>query len=83
MEDKAEAGKPEGQFVGGEVRILADAGTGAISVSAPQNLLVALGMLEMAKVVMVAQHQEAVRAAERPAIVRPGSADLAKVARPS
>ena len=70
--------------VGGEIHIIADARTGEVKVRAPQNLLVALGILDIARVVLVQQHHEAQRrASQRAELVRATSADLGRIQRPS
>lgn len=73
------------QLIGGEVHILADGKTGGINVKAPQNLAVALGLIELAKVVLVQQHLDLMRAADqvKPAIVRAQPDDVRKLVRPS
>jgi hypothetical protein len=66
-------------FIGGEVHIIADAKTGGIQVSAPPNLIIALGLLESAKEILLAnmraQNAAAMRA-QRPAIVPAGAGSL-------
>lgn len=74
---------PSEKFIAGEIKIVVDGRTGAISVNHPQNIIVALGILETAKAMiiekqqkLVAQMQEAVL---NPKIVRPGPADFSKI----
>ena len=67
-EIEAEAKVP--QYIQGEIHIEADGATGGISVDAPQNLIIALGLLETAKVILVQRQQQAMRAAEQPRILR-------------
>lgn len=71
------------QFLGGEVHITADAATGGITVKSPPNLLLALGIIETAKAILIQQHTEAMQRAARPAIVRAGPQDIPKLHRPS
>jgi hypothetical protein len=47
----------KGKFIGGKILIVADSETGGIHVDAPANLLVAMGMLEIAKCVLVQRQQ--------------------------
>jgi hypothetical protein len=77
--------KPEvaDQFIGGEIHIIADAKTGAISINSPKNLIIALGILETAKVIMIKKQQDAMTAATRPSILRASPADVPKLVRPS
>lgn len=82
-EQEQQQPQPQGQFIGGEIRIVADARTGSINVQAPANLLVAFGMLEAAKVVLVQQQQEAMARAAAPAIKRASLADIPRIVRPS
>lgn len=70
--------------VGGEIHIFADKATGEVRVNAPQNLLVALGILETAKAVLIQQHMDAQRrAAMRQSILRAGPADVPGLVRAS
>lgn len=46
-----------GFFVGGEIHIIADPKTGSIMVNAPKNLLIAFGMLEVAKAILTEQQK--------------------------
>lgn len=52
-EVQEQAEEKKGKFIGGKILIVADAQTGGIHVDAPANLLVAMGMLEIAKCVLV------------------------------
>lgn len=70
-------------YIGGELTITADPRTGGMSVSAPENMVVAMGLLEMAKVILVDRQRRQQALQDRPAIARPGAADLARLARPS
>lgn len=72
----AEEKKEEvGQFIGGEVRIIADAKTGNIHVqTSNSNLIVAFGLLEIAKCILVDRQRDARN--DEPKIVKPGPADL-------
>lgn len=71
-----------GPFLGGEVHIIADAQTGGIQVNAPQNLIIAFGLLEAAKMILVERQQQMMRK-RTPEIVRPGADALSKLSRPS
>lgn len=68
------------QTLGGEIHIVADGKTGAVSVQAPPNLAIALGLIELAKVVLVQQHLESMRAqqARRPPAIIPAGMDVIK-----
>lgn len=71
--------KTTGLFVGGEVRIVADGKTGGISVQAPENMVVALGLLELAKVILVEKKKEDMKTAP---VVKPATAaELAALTR--
>lgn len=94
MENGAEV-KPEpvaeenpvvaGNFIGGEIHIIADARTGSIQVNAPQNLVIAFGLIEAAKMILVQRQQELMKknGLRQPEIVRPGADAMAKLSRPS
>lgn len=74
------------QLIGGEIHIIADAKTGSISVNSPQNFVAALGLLEVAKVIMTQQHLENVKANDRrrpPAIIPAGMDAIKNLRRPS
>jgi hypothetical protein len=71
------------QLIGGEIHIIADARTGGINVQSPPNLVVALGLLETAKVIIIQKHVDAMRAAEKPKILRASPQDIPKLVRPS
>lgn len=80
--------EPVGPFVGGEVHIISNAKDGSMQVSAPQNLVLALGLIEVAKAILIQKQQQTMRATQeealrRPAIVRAGPQDVSKLARPS
>lgn len=66
------------RLIGGEIHIRADARTGAISVNAPPNMIVALGLMEVAKAILIQKQQEQLREIEamRKRIARPGDVDL-------
>lgn len=81
-EAKPEAARP-GRFIGGEVRIIADSLTGAMNVIAPENLLVALGIIESAKAMLIKRQQDAIEKANKPAIIAPTAADLGMLRKPS
>ena len=70
----------ESEIIVGEVHVLAD-DKGGISVNAPANILVALAILEGAKMVLVQKQQAAIAAAERraQAIVPANAAMLEKL----
>lgn len=85
---KAEDAAPQPmQLIGGEVRILIDARTGALQVSAPPNQLVALAIIEAAKAFITMQMQDGMRrsvaATAPPAIVKAGADALSRLRRPS
>lgn len=74
------------KFSGGEIHIVADGNTGAMNVQAPQDLIVALGMLETAKMIIIRNMQDNVAKAQReqalaprPAIIPAGTNALAKL----
>lgn len=46
-------------FIGGEIHIVADGKTGAIRVNAPQNRIVAYGLLDMAKEILADEARRA------------------------
>lgn len=75
-----------GNYIGGKIEIIADAKTGAISVSHPQNIILALGIIETAKSIIVQKQQEAIRKVQEamlnPKIFRAGPQDV-KNLRPS
>lgn len=73
VQDKAKE-EPVTQYIGGELHIVADAKTGQIGVNAPPNIIVALGLLELAKVIIVDKQKEAMRA--QPTIVPAHPNDL-------
>lgn len=59
--------------LGGEIHIVADARTGAISVNAPENMVVALGLIEVAKQILNDEHKKRMqKAALSPTIMRAG-----------
>jgi hypothetical protein len=66
------------RLIGGEIHIKADARTGGISVNAPPNMIVALGLLEVGKAILIKKQQEQMVEIEkmRSRIVAPGAADL-------
>lgn len=67
--------EPKVLFLSGEVHIVADAQTGNLSVKAPQNFIITLGLLEIAKVILVAQQEE--KRKTGPEIKAPTPADVA------
>ena len=74
-----EAAAPSDPFIGGEVHIIADPKTGQMSIKAPQNLVVALGILETAKVMIIddmKQKAQRMAIAPRPAIIPANGAQL-------
>lgn len=71
---------PQTRFLGGTIQIHADAQTGGIAVNAPENLVIALGLLETAKAILIQRQQEAMN--RKPAIVR-GDPSQLKLLRPS
>ena len=77
--------KPKGGYIGGEITIITDARTGAMSVNAPGNLMIALGMLEVAKAILIERQQKAVAKMQEaklgPAIVRADPQQIAKLGR--
>lgn len=88
-EKEVEAAEPQevGAFVGGEIHIIADAKTGAINVNSPKNIIIALGILETAKEIMLAQQRAQMASAPKPVptILRAdqGMLDKIKAVRPS
>ena len=79
--------KPQGGYIGGEIRISADPRNGAISVNAPQNIIIALGLLEVAKSILIQKQQEAIKKVQdaqlTPGILRATPQDINKLSRPS
>lgn len=72
---------PQGKFLSGELHVIANADTGAISVSAPFNDIIALGLLEMARIAITDRHHEQMRKqAQTAAILRATPGDISKVA---
>lgn len=67
-----------GPFIGGEVRIFADAKNGAINVTAPPNLVVALGLIEVGKAILIDMQQENMK--KEPKIKSATVADLRALA---
>jgi hypothetical protein len=68
------------QLIAGEVHILVDQTTGAISVNAPANMVVALGLIEMAKIILADNHKANLAAAPRdPQIIKAGMEALDKL----
>lgn len=79
-EEKVE--KETGPYLGAEIRIIADAKTGGIFVSAPENMITAFGLLEMAKVILVDRQKQALKT--QPAIKPATTDDLKRLGgRPS
>ena len=82
-ETKEEAA-PAPKYAGGEIHIIADGNTGAMSVTAPPDLIIALGILEVAKAFLVDNMKQKVAQAQRdaaalvarPAIVPASSGQL-------
>lgn len=73
VEEKIEEVNEVGKFIGGEIRIVADPETGRIGVSAPQNFIIAFGLIEVGKtILMQMQRDEQVKAEKKaiPAIVK-------------
>jgi len=71
-EEKKADGQPEqAKFIGGEVTISADPVTGAISVSHPTNVIIALGLLEVGKAIMLQRQAEQQKRAELQAAKNP------------
>lgn len=68
-----------GQFIGGKVVIEADPRTGGIMVSAPSNMIVSFGLLEIAKQILADRQKEGMR--KDPAVKIPTAADLAALNR--
>lgn len=68
----------EGQFVGGEVVILADHIKGTVDIIAPENLIIAFAILEGGRGVLLNQMADAMRAnsAARPPAIVPGSSNM-------
>lgn len=75
--------KAASNYIGGTIKIVADAKTGAISVEHPQNVIIALGIIETAKSIIVQKQQEAVakmqEAMLKPSILRPTASDFNKL----
>lgn len=78
-----EAPAVNGQYIGGEVHIIADPKTGAMSINAPQNLIIALGLIEAAKAIIIQKQQEVVNKSRPPMILKPSAMDVNKLVRPS
>lgn len=76
--EQEEVKKPPMHFIGGEVRIIANPKDGSMQVSSPPNLLIALGMLETAKAILIQQHHEQMAKEEEKTRIQPATvADLA------
>lgn len=74
---------PVSKFIGGEIRIIADGKTGAISVTHPENMITAMGLIEMAKVIMADNLKNSMtQPPKRPAII-PAGADALKHLKPN
>lgn len=75
------------KYIGGKIEIVADGVTGGMSVSHPENIIVALGILEVAKAMIIEKQQKLVakmqEAALAPRIMRAGPQDIPKLVRPS
>ncbi len=72
-------------FIGGEVHIIADGNTGAVSIQAPEKIIIALGILEAGKAILIdSMNKQAARASEamlsRPAIIPATGAQLTDLA---
>lgn len=55
-------GQPKRKFIGGTITIVADPNTGALSVDAPDNLVIALGLLEMGKAILIQRQVDNMKA---------------------
>lgn len=66
--------------IAGEIHIVTDPATGAISVNAPLNVVAALGLIEVAKAIIMENHRQNLqRQAPSPRIVKAGADALAKL----
>lgn len=66
--------------IAGEVHIVTDPATGAISVNAPLNVVAALGLIEVAKAIIMENHRQNLqKQAVSPRIVKAGADALAKL----
>ena len=71
-------------FVGGEVVIQADPQTGAINVKAPGNNIIAMGLIEAGKMILMHRAMKSMDAQQKPPTIVPGSIDMMKkLQRPS
>lgn len=70
--------QPVGRFIGAEIHIVSDAVTGAIRVNAPPNSIVALGLMEVAKDILLDNQKEAAKKAP-PRIIPAGADALANL----
>ncbi len=68
---KEEAAAPAQAFLGGEIHIVSDPKTGQIGVNAPVNIVVALGLIEVAKSIIIANNERNVADAQKAALARP------------
>lgn len=82
VEEKTGEEAVESKYISGEIRIIADGKTGAISVVHPENMITAMGMIEMAKVVMVDNLKQSMSAPRRPTIVPAGAEALKHLGKP-
>lgn len=71
------------RFIGAEIHIISDPVTGAVSVNAPGNMIVALGLLEVAKDVLRDNHERGVREMEKKRILPASALDLKGLPRPA
>lgn len=82
VEEKTGDAAPS-KYISGEIRIVADGKTGAILVDHPENMITAMGMIEMAKVVMIDNLKQSLSATpKRPAIVPAGADALKHLGKP-
>lgn len=84
MRDDGEpAAEEKPQMLGGEIRIVADKATGVINISAPGNMIIALGMIEIGKAILIKQQHDAQAAAQQPKILRGDPSRFPLLTRPS
>lgn len=78
----AEIPAKAGNFIGAEIHIISDARTGAVSVNAPPNMIVAFGLIEVAKSILIEDRNAKIaKAMAQPKIIPAGAGDIAALMR--
>ena len=78
-EQVAEVSQEQPKFVSGEVHVVVDPKDGSFHISAPENIVLALGILETAKVILIDQQKQRMekKSVPTPMIIR-GDEDTVK-----